>query len=227
MAFFKFRLPGQGAADAQGNFSNSPTESVEVMRRRARHRLIGASVLVLVGVIGFPMVFDTQPRPVASDITIDIPERAQPVAKSAAKPAAPLQASAGLDAKEELVGKGEPPAADKSAESKVADVKPADTKPADAKATETKAPEAKANDEPKADAPRFVVQVGAYGDEAKVRDVRHKLEKAGFKTYTQVADTKEGKRTRVRVGPFGSRDDADKAVAKLKQLNFQAQVLSL
>ena len=51
-----------------------PGESVEVMRRRARHRLIGAVVLVLAGVVGFPL-FDTQPRPVAVDIPIEIPDR--------------------------------------------------------------------------------------------------------------------------------------------------------
>ena len=32
-------------------------ESVEAMRTRARHRLIGASVLVVLGVIGFPLLF--------------------------------------------------------------------------------------------------------------------------------------------------------------------------
>ena len=53
----------------------SPAESIEVMRRRARHRLIGAVVLVLAGVIGFPLLFDTQPRPVAVDIPIEIPDR--------------------------------------------------------------------------------------------------------------------------------------------------------
>ena len=45
------------------------------MRRRARHRLIGAAVLVLLGVVGFPILFDTQPRPIQVDIPIEIPDR--------------------------------------------------------------------------------------------------------------------------------------------------------
>src|SRR5215213_1443030 len=53
----------------------SPAESIEAMRRRARHRLIGAVVLVLVAVVGFPLLFDTQPRPVSVDIPIEIPDR--------------------------------------------------------------------------------------------------------------------------------------------------------
>ena len=71
MAFFKFRSRGQKGDD----LSASPTESIEGMRRRARHRLIGATILVLLGVIGFPLLFDTQPRPVSVDVPIDIPEK--------------------------------------------------------------------------------------------------------------------------------------------------------
>ena len=70
MALFKLRKGGdEPVAPA------AQTESVEAMRRRARHRLIGAAVLVLVGVVGFPLLFDTQPRPIAVDIPIEIPDR--------------------------------------------------------------------------------------------------------------------------------------------------------
>ena len=264
MAFFKFRLPGQHTAEAQGNFSNPPTESVEALRRRARHRLIGATVLVLAGVIGFPIVFDTQPRPVSADLSIDIPDRAKAVASGATTPAPqPLQAAATLDPKEEVVSKSEKDAAPSttspassspnvatptSAASAVASVtndstkaaskaepsKPEPTKtelakPEAAKADTAKAEAAKADDKDthKDSAGRFVVQVGAFSEESKVRELRSKVEKAGLKTYTQEAATKEGKRIRVRVGPFSSREEAEKAAAKLKQINVQPQILSL
>jgi DedD protein len=74
---------------------------------------------------------------------------------------------------------------------------------------------------------RLVVQVGAFADAAKAREVRQKLEKAGLKTYTQVADTKDGKRIRVRVGPFASKEEADKAADKIKTLDLTATILSL
>jgi len=50
-------------------------ESVQAARTRARRRLIGAAVLVGVGIIGFPLLFETQPRPIAVDIPIEIPAR--------------------------------------------------------------------------------------------------------------------------------------------------------
>ena len=73
----------------------------------------------------------------------------------------------------------------------------------------------------------MVVQVGAFADEDKAREVRQKLEKAGLKTYTQVAETKDGKRIRVRVGPFATRADADKAAIKIKTLDLSASILTL
>ena len=46
--------------------------AVEQARVRARRRLIGAAVLVLIAVIGFPLLFETTPRPVPSDLPIVI-----------------------------------------------------------------------------------------------------------------------------------------------------------
>ena len=54
-----------------------------------------------------------------------------------------------------------------------------------------------------------------------------KLERAGLKTYTHVAETKEGKRIRVRVGPFATRAEAEKVAAKVKGLQLPASILTL
>ena len=92
MAFFKFRQsnasPAKTSPRTAEAAANASTETVESLRRRARHRLIGAVVLVLVAVIGFPLLFDTQPRPVAINAPITIPDR-----DSAAPLAAPAVAT--------------------------------------------------------------------------------------------------------------------------------------
>ena len=74
---------------------------------------------------------------------------------------------------------------------------------------------------------RFVVQIGAFADDSKAREARMKLEKAGFKTYTQVIETKDGRRVRVRVGPFETKADAGKAAEKIKKLDLQTGILEL
>jgi DedD protein len=264
MAFFKFRLPGQSTSEPQGNTSNTPAESVDAMRRRARHRLIGASVLVVLGVVGFPLLFDTQPRPVSVDIAVDIPDRASAKPLVDTSTPKPLSASAGLDAKEEVVPdtkaevKPEPkveakvdvkpetavaaaagaaavaavvPKAESKSEPAKVDSKPAakpEVKTAEAKADAK--PDAKSATKPsdsKDTGARFVVQAGTFSEDGKLRETRSKLEKAGITTYTQVIEGKDGRRVRVRVGPFTSRDEADKVARKIKQLSLQPQVLTL
>ena len=71
MPFFKFRRGDSASTPSAGPATQ--VQSVEVLRKRAKQRLIGASVLVLMGVVGFPLVFDTEPRPVEGDIPIEIP----------------------------------------------------------------------------------------------------------------------------------------------------------
>lgn len=248
MAFFKFRKGTEASAAAAAN----PQESIETMRRRAKHRLLGATVLVLAAVIGFPILFETQPRPVAVDIPIDIPDKnkVKPLLmpSAAAKPAALASAAGMVDAAPKTpslsasavpakaaaaqaaasVAKASvvPAAASVGGKEEIVPDKPtAKTEPKRDATLEAKAPSD--GKEAVAGEARFIVQVGAFAEADRVRDVRQKLERAGLKTYAQVIETKDGKRTRVRVGPFASRVQAEQAVEKIKAIDLPAAILSL
>lgn len=52
-------------------------------KKRARRRLVGAVALVLAAVIGLPMILDSEPKPLASDIAIEIPSKDNPTAQPA------------------------------------------------------------------------------------------------------------------------------------------------
>jgi len=246
MAFFKLRFPGRLGAAASGAdaLSNAPAESVEAIRKRARHRLLGSVVLVLGAVIGLPLLFDSQPRPVAIDTPIVIPDRNQAaplLSPSAAKQAA-LPKEVVLDATEApvVLAPEKGTVANASALDPHEEVVTKETKSApntQAKLEQNAEPKIEAKTESKSEpksesksadhAVRSVVQVGAFADLAKAREARTKLEQAGLKTYTQEVDTKEGKRTRVRVGPFASKEEADKTAEKIRKLNLPATVLKL
>lgn len=73
----------------------------------------------------------------------------------------------------------------------------------------------------------YVVQVGQFTDAVAARNMRLKLEKLGMKTYTQVANTAGDNTIHVRVGPFGTRADADKAAVKIKSVGVSSVVLDL
>jgi DedD protein len=265
MAFFKFRFPGQ-TASAEA-VTSGPNENIDVVRRRARHRLIGAVVLVLVAVVGFPLLFDTQPRPVAVDTPIVIPDRQStpplssaatvPAAQAPAKPllpaSEPVTAQASLDPREEVVSapvalpsKTEPvkpePVKTASPAEKSADKEPVAKQQSVAAPAKPDKPAAVAKTQDdgrkaqsllegkqpaKATAGRVIIQVGAFSDPAKVRDVRSKLEQAGVKTYTQVVE-KDGKNTtRIRVGPYETREEADKVAARIRKLDLPVSFLKL
>lgn len=68
---------------------------------------------------------------------------------------------------------------------------------------------------------RFIVQIGAFAEVAKANEIKGKL---GAGAFTQTVDTKDGKRTRVRMGPFKSREEAEKAAARAKALGLPASV---
>lgn len=85
MSIFNFRRgPSANATGKASAATSKAAESVEVVRKRARQRLMGSAVLVLIGVVGFPLLFETQPRAVPVDIAIEIPSR------NAVKPGSPV-----------------------------------------------------------------------------------------------------------------------------------------
>ena len=258
MGLFSIFQRGNGAAPAPAEAG----DPVQAARVRARQRLIGAVVLVVIGVIGFPLVFETQPRPIPLDIPIEIPRRdaAAPLVLPAPRPApAGKGASGAVAPREEITtetraeaGKPIPapaPAASaaavptaEAAKKPAVVARPAASAPVAADAARAKAllegkdnpaataaAAAKAEDpkETSTEAGRYVLQVGAFADASAARETRSKVEKLGLKTYTQVVETAAGSRTRVRVGPFASRDEADKALAKARDAGINAVVLTL
>ena len=89
-----------------------------------------------------------------------------------------------------------------------------------AEAKESKAAKAEKKAEKTAKDGAFAVQVGAFATLEKVQEARDKLQAANLKTYTEKLDTKDGERTRVRAGPFGSKEAAEAARETIKGLGF-------
>ena len=281
MGWFSNLRSSFGESTAQTGRDADPAvdaDSVQQARVRSRRRLIGSVVLVMIGVIGFPLVFETQPRPIPVDIPIEIPRKesmpplvmpaaktpaqAQVAAQGSAPISAPIPAAvsstaapasmptaapnvpnvlgaakpakpAASQALEEVIAPGRPPAAVASLP-----VLPAGPAPSDgdrAKALLEGRPVAKVDSAKPApdksdaskEAGRFVVQVGAFAENDAARSTRLKVEKLGLKTYVQVAETPAGKRIRVRVGPYTSKEEAEQAKTKLTAGGFTAVLLVL
>jgi DedD protein len=281
-------------------------EDIELVRVRARRRLIGAVVLVTAAVVGLPWLLETQPRPLSVDIAGEVSREGASTIAGAA-PAAPRPVTAGDLPAQARPGEplaqvrpvgatatatattspGVPAISAPSAVAAVAPVAPLALRPQDirssigaasrpaqstvapvtagarppvlpapapkvapapvrpaptltevrpppparpaapAKADETRtkaAPEAKAP-VAVAVAPRFVVQVGAFEHATAAHETRGKVEKLGLKAYEQEVDAGGARRIRVRLGPYASREEAERMLARLRASGMNASVM--
>jgi DedD protein len=178
-------------------------------KKRARRRLVGAVAITLALVIVLPMLLDSEPKPVSEDIVIQIPTKDKLSKLSAVSPTASASAALSEEKPEETakldnqVKTLEKPTAAKPAE-----------KDGNVKAS-SQAPQSK-----------VVIQVAALTSADKVKELRARLTKAGFKSYTQKVATDDGERIRVRVGPYGNKKDAEKFCPKLIKMKLKCTVLS-
>jgi len=211
-------------------------EDVNALRRRGRRRLIGAIALVLAAVIVLPMVFDSQPRQ-NPPLSVRIPgedesafaPKAVPMEPAASAPAA---ATAAPEAKP--AANAEAAAAPKRDSTPAPEAKPQPKAPEKAETAAApkreSAPATEAKPQPTAPAKaesasaggtKFVVQIGAFREGDKVKEVAGKLAAAKLPHYTEPVAIAAGTATRVRVGPFPSRQAAEQALRRLQELGFK------
>jgi len=196
------------------------------LKRRARRRLIGAIVLVTAIVVVLPMLLDTEPKPVSQDVAIRIPSpdagtfnskvtplAPKPEAKAPAKPA-PQSKPQPKPAPEKLATAAPKPAAPKPAPAPEAVKAPAKAEPVKQAAPAPTKPESMP----------YVVQVIALADAEKAKQMQARIAGGGIKSYTEVVKTAKGDVTRVRAGPFATREAAEKAREQLKAMGLGGNI---
>jgi DedD protein len=210
------------------------------LKKRARRRLVGAVAFVSVVAVVLPLVMDHEPRQVVQDVEIRIPGQDE-------KPFAPKFAVAPVEGPApeakptaRLVEPVAEPAVDKVMEKPV-EKPPEKTsvkveKPIDKPAEKTQdkgsgdAKRAAAilsgqpAETPPAKTTDYLILIGAFSNEANVKNLKAKLSEQGIKVFTEPLDTPQGKKTRVRAGPFASRDAAEKALEKMQKIGVSGVV---
>lgn len=117
-----------------------------------------------------------------------------------------------------------------AADSKSAPFAPSGVAPSSApKAAPTEAPKV-ASAQQRADAAatssaRYALQVGAFANAGSARAQLDKARRTGLRAYTEKVQTAQGERTRVRVGPFPTREAAEKARATLKLAGMESTIV--
>lgn len=231
--------------------SSQSTEASEI-RRRGRQRLIGAVAIALLLIVFVPMLLDSEPRSAAKqEPKLEIPPRDSvpplPAPRSGPGQSANDSKSA-ADGRPALPGSsvspGSPgssaspgsPAAALPGATPPGGVAPGSVPPGAAQpgtaapgtsppvAVVEKATTASPNvPKSKAKMEGFAIQVGAFRDEAKLKQARDTLAAAKISSYTEPA----GDLTRLRVGPFPTREAAEKTAATVRKSVPDAKVVPL
>ena len=214
--------------------SDSPDLQLQ-LKKRARRRLIGAIAIAGLAAVVLPMVMDEEPKQQVQDVQIRIPGQDQTpfpakVGKSRTVPASEKEAAATAEplvpAAEAPVNKPAEKPADKPAEKKAERMpekavdKHADKplpKPTEKPAEKVTEKPTKANDKAHENG-QYLILIGAFSNPANVKQLQTKIGELGIKVITEPLDSPEGKKTRVRAGPFASREAADKALEKIKRI---------
>ena len=191
------------------------SEEALQLKRRARRRLVGAIALVTFAVIILPLILDKEPGPAGPPLSVQIPNQESGGFNPRVVPPAPPAAPAAAQKAETAPANTEPPplkAATPAPKAEPAPVQEAAKVPG--KTEEVRA-QAALNDQ------TWVVTLDAFSDRKNVIQLRTKLSAAGVKSYTEPVKTSKGELTRVRAGPFASKEAAEQARAKLDAMGLK------
>ncbi|MBK8401146.1 MAG: SPOR domain-containing protein [Propionivibrio sp.] len=217
--------------------SDSPDANLQ-LKKRARRRLVGAIAFAGLAAVVLPMIMDEEPKQQIQDIQIRIPGQDQTpfnpkVGKPATSPASSDRSAA--SGKTETVPAPPVPNTAKTVEApplnKAGDKPPEPAGKAAAKEPLQAAAGSAGKTEDvvlsaiaKSTGGQYIILIGAFSNPANVKQLQTKIGELGVKVFTEPLDSPGGKKTRVRAGPFDSREAADKALDKMKRIGVNGVI---
>lgn len=220
------------------------------LKKRARRRLVGAVAFAGLAAVVLPMVMDEEPKQQVQDVQIRIPGQDQtpfnPKALAVKPAVVSIQSSdkpAALVKPETIPGApvvklAEAPSAQQPAV-RLTEKIPEKTAEKQAEKPAVKALKTPADDTQRAAAilggksseaspsnggGTYVILIGAFANTANVKQLQSKIGELGIKTFTEPLDSPQGKKTRVRAGPFPNREAAGKALDRIKRIGVSGVV---
>ena len=196
------------------------------LKRRGRRRLIGAATIGLLGIVFLPMIFDGEPKRNSTgstlkkqEISIQVPAReGQPVLPTPSAKPAPAAAVPPVPPPAQIAGETSKVTPGEAA--KLAAEVPAKAEKSEPviKPTVPVAENAKTG---------FAVQLGVFADSENAKITIAKMKDAKLPVYSDSIPIKSGSATRVRIGPFPTREKADSALVQIKLAGGDGKIVPL
>lgn len=216
------------------------SEEEVLLRKRARRRLIGAITFVILSIVFLPMILDDAPQQEQQQIDIQIPS--EELTADTYPWMTPENAPA-TDEAEVPHDLGKPlPFSDSEHPGKIENGKSVSGMPVPARkppqvksapasisvpAVQEKIPAVREKvpaSNIKTQEGAFVIQLGAFSDIAKAKQQQQNLVANGIRAYTETIKVGGGEMTRVRIGPFATREAAEAEHERLKKTGLSGVV---
>ncbi len=223
---------------AQDNLQSQSEQEIQ-FKKRARRRLVGAIALVLLMIVLLPMLLQDRVAQSPNDeVVISIPSQASQLDTKTDEALGNLAATAQPDPAETSAMNVPSSAMPPLAEGKMPEIKPTEpsaavaqvvAKPAELPPVKETKSAPKEQEPTKVDKPlatgNFYVQIGVFSNPEKVKQLLSKLNESALNSTTELIETPKGTKTRLRVGMFSSKSDAEAALVKVKALGLSDAVV--
>lgn len=216
-------------------------------QQRARHRLIGAAILVLIAVVGLPRILDSKPKTAPNDIAVNI-VTSLPIPGATSNLEEKPKTDTSVEASKETPKVATPvevkpePKVEPKAEVKVdakTEAKPSSLPPsksatmglaAGEEVVATTPSKPKAEEAPKASAAngsgKYVIQIGAFASEERAKGWIAKLKDQKIPNYVLNKTGTDGAKLYVlRAGPYTDKDAAEAAEKKIKAMGLSPRLV--
>jgi len=187
-----------------------------LLRKRARRRLVGSVALVIMAVVFLPMILEHVPEHEKKEIEIImlsenvLDKSSEVISQNMSveyKVPASIKPNIRSNAPKEVIIKSE------QLTEKAGSKEDSESNSQDKELIKT--------------SEKYVVQLGAFSDATKAKDQQRSLEANGIrKAYTEMIKNENAEVTRVRVGPFSTRDEAENEQIKIKLLGINGVVIN-
>ena len=229
------KLPPRSFQRAQESEDLALTEDPE--QQRARHRLIGAAVLVLIAVIGLPRILDNKPKSVNNDIAVNIvtslplPLANAPMPEERAKVTETVAKEKDVSVTKDTLLVAPTPITEAKPEANLAPLSKSNGLGLAAGEEVIAAnPKPKAEEIPKklATSGKFVIQIGAFASEERAKGWIAKMKEQKIPNYVINKTSPDGTKLFVlRAGPFSDKDAAESAEKKVKALGLSPRLVEI
>ena len=211
-------------SDSSSRFRSEEVDPSDVTedpeKQKARHRLLGASVLVLIAIVGLPKVFDSQPKKINNDVVLQMVASAGDSLKDVDK-----STDSKAEIKKEVV-QTSPRDVSESTDQK-SDPSVDSAKKSIDKTLEKGEEVVEEVKSKKVTVVKYILQIGSFSTQEKIKKLGARLKEQKIPYFSEEKIKDDSKSFLMRAGPFTDKAEAEAAEKKIRAMGLTPKLVEV